>query len=165
MFIMQQETIKSNTELDQKINKIASEQRIFGLRWGNIYYEQNQPDAAEIALRNPAVYLNEGHPGRLTESLKKEWFDLLDYGTELIRQIGENENDWAPGTTPIEKIQSFVRDGKIPERFKGSISDIIIWSSDLFSRSLHEVPGNLDYYQGNTTAMDSWSKRYLVRQD
>ena len=157
-------TIKPNFELDQKIDKVAQEQREYGLRWGKIFYEHDRPKSAEISLRNPAVYLNEDNPRRLSESLKEEWFNLLDYGTELISLIGEDENDWATNTTSVEKIQSFVRDGKISERFKGSVSDFIIWSSDLFSRSIREVPGNLTYYQVNTIGMDGWSQKYLSGQ-
>ena len=76
-------TIKPNFELDQKIDKVAQEQREYGLRWGKIFYEHDRPKSAEISLRNPAVYLNEDNPRRLSESLKEERFNLLDYGTTV----------------------------------------------------------------------------------
>ena len=163
--MMQKETINTKIEINPKVAEVAEKQRLYGLEWGRIYYENDQPTSTEIAVRNPVVYLNEGHPGKLPESMKQEWFDLLDYSKELVDQIDGNQTEWARNTTEIEKIQCLIRDGKIPSRFKGSISDVIIWSSDLFTRSTYEVAGNTDYYLGNVNAMESWSAKYRNRRE
>ena len=163
--MMQKETLNPQTEINNKVAEIAEAQRLLGSAWGEVYFKK-QPTNAEIALRNPVVYINEGNTSRLPETLKQEWFDLLDYCKVVVDQIDQNKTEWARNTSEIEKIHTLVRDGKVSSTFKGSIADIIIRGSELLAVSVVEVPPkNPDYYKGNTSGMEGWITRHLDNTD
>ncbi len=142
-------------ELPTTPQEVADRQRVVGEQWATAYAEQ-PAGSAEIVLRNPAVYLNDVNTFQLPGEQQEKWGKLSDAADAAVRIAGTVEHTWSSSSTPLERLQSLVRDKEIDPNYRSIVADIMRVSSDLFAESVEIVPGNTNYYAGNVLGAESW---------
>jgi len=147
------------TEISNNPQQVAEQQLTLGSEWADIFAAtgtRDQAKTAEIALRNPAVYLHDVRSGQLPEAIRLKWSKLLELSEAVVKVAGTEDKGWSESTSGIEKLQGLMFAGSIDAKYRGSISDVIRLSSELFAESTAIVPGNTNYYKGNVLGMQSW---------
>jgi len=111
---------------------------------------------ADVVLKNPINYLKGLQKEQLPRGLQEKWHKLLDFSEAVAKISGIDERSFSDGTTGLEKIQTNMNDGNIDPNFRGTISDVLRVSSELFAESYAMLPDNNHaYYMENVEFMDS----------
>lgn len=153
----------AKTEISNDPQQIAEQQRLLGAEWADLYAQganKHSFNSAEIVLRNPLVYLQGLNPNQLPVDIEERWSNLLDFCEDVIKVAATEDKDWSVGTTGLEKVQSLLVSGSMDKGYRGSVSDIIRISSELFAESTLIIPGNTSYFAGNIRGMSSWIDRH-----
>lgn len=138
---------------------VAEQQRELGAQWANVY--ANEPNkSAEIALRNPLVYLRDVPMTTLPDNLQASWEELLDTTDKLVSAAATSETEWGADVSSIEKLQQKMFTGDLKPEYSLPIAEIIRDASALFADSSQLRGGNTQYYAGNIKGMQSWIERY-----
>jgi hypothetical protein len=108
------------------------------------------PASAELALRNPQVYMQDSRlVASLPPGLRERW-NRLDAFAQGVASRGETRpKEWSEQASGLDKVQSLVESGEMSPSVRGGVGDVIRESSDLFADSVVIYPGNLKYLQGN----------------
>lgn len=138
---------------------IAEQQRQLGDEWADLYAAQETPlKTAEIALRNPVVYLRDVSLSNLPENIREKWGACLETTDKLVELAQTSDSVWSQGTNGIEKLQHLMVSGNLDSKYREPIAQTIRDASTLFADSSVIREGNTPYYDGNVRAMDSWRK-------
>lgn len=138
---------------------VAEQQRQLGAEWADVY--ANAPvQSAEIALRNPAVYVRDEDITSLPEGLQGRWSEILDTSEKLVSAAETTVSEWGTGISGLDKLQTRMFDGQLKTEYSAPIAQIIRDASELFAESSQFRAGNTEYYAGNILGMQSWIKRY-----
>ncbi len=141
---------------------IAAQQRQLGDEWADLYAAQETPlKTAEIALRNPVVYLRNVSLSSLPEGQREGWSAFLENTDKLVELAKTTENEWAADTNGLDKLQNLMFSGSLDPKYREPIAQKIREASTLFADSSDFRSGNTAYFAGNVRAMDSW--RRLVK--
>ncbi len=156
---MSNHELSTNTEILNNPHEIGERQRILGAEWANLYAKHADKHSfknAEIVLRNPIVYLQGLHPDQLPKEIEERWSKLLDFSEDVVSVASSEDKEWSAGTTGIEKLQTLMFSGSVNPEYRGSISDILRLSSELFAESTAIIPGDSKYFAGNVRGMEGW---------
>ena len=157
----------TKTEKSNDPKQVAEQQRLLGAEWADLYatdVDKHSFKNAEIVLRNPLVYLQGLRPNQLPKDLTEKWSNLLNLSETVAVVAATEDKEWSTGVTGIEKIQSLMFSGSIDPAYRGSISDIMRLSSELFAESTMIVPGNTSYFAGNIRGMSSWINTHRANE-
>jgi hypothetical protein len=132
---------------------IGRYQAELGQEWAAAYTDMSQevpPASAELALRNPQVYMQDSRlVASLPPGLRERW-NRLDAFAQGVASRGETRpKEWSEQASGLDKVQSLVESGEMSPSVRGGVGDVIRESSDLFADSVVIYPGNLKYLQGN----------------
>lgn len=138
---------------------IAEQQRQLGAEWAEAYAREPS-QSAEIALRNPTVYLRDVAVSTLPERLQAGWAELLDTSEKLVSAAETTKTEWGTDVSGIEKLQGRMFSGNLKPEYREPIAEVIRGASVLFADSSQFRPGNTNYYAGNVHGMRGWLDRH-----
>lgn len=138
---------------------VAELQNTLGQQWAEVYAKE-PVKSAEIALRNPAVYLQDVALSSLPGELQAGWTELLDTAEKVVAAAETTKSQWADDVNSIHKLQDRIFTGNLKSEYREPVADIIRDASSLFARSSQLRAGNTSYYAGNVQGMQGWLKRY-----
>lgn len=142
---------------------VAEQQLQLGTEWAQVYAAE-PVQSAEIALRNPVVYLRDVSMADLPEGLQAGWAELLDTSEKLVNAAETVKEEWGSDVSGIEKLQVKMFSGNLKPEFREPISQVIADASKLFADSSRFRQGNTTYYAGNVKGMQGWLNNYKSRQ-
>lgn len=154
--------MSNNPELLDPMS-VAEQQRQLGTEWAQVYAAE-PVQSAEIALRNPVVYLRDVTVTELPEGLQAGWAELLDTSEKLVSAAETVKEEWGSDVSGIERLQVRMFSGNLKPEYREPIAEVITDASRLFADSSQFRQGNTTYYAGNIQGMQGWLKNYKSRQ-
>lgn len=136
---------------------IAAQQRALGAEWAQLYAAGlSHADRAEIGLRNPLLYLEDGNPSQLPPDLQVRWTELLELGEAVYGTVATDRTRWASGVTGLARLRSCIANNRIKPELRGAVAHVLQTASELFADSVVIVPGDTAFFAGNIVGMASW---------
>ncbi len=155
----------SSPELQNNPALVAEQQRTIGNEWADIFeaaavYDGEIITSAEMALRNPTVYVQDVSVTSMSPELQDRWNELFADADEVVKRAETQKDEWAPDTTGIGKLQHRLFVGALKPEYGSDIARVINKASVLFADSSTMKPGNTAYYAGNVQGMEGSIRQY-----